>query len=142
MREAIDEFATACRERGLEIGEPVGDGEWHKVEIAGKTGGKAGRYRLHLDGHPAGAICNHADGRGTERWKFGGAVTMTIEQQMQHRAEMDRKTAAAEAARAAKQEAVAIAADDRWNATPTASSPPSLPRYGPRIVGSGPTSCH
>lgn len=121
MREAIDEFATACRERGLEIGEPVGDGEWHKVEIAGKTGGKAGRYRLHLDGHPAGAICNHSDGRGTERWKFGGTVTMTIEQQMQHRAEMDRKTAAAEAARAAKQEAVAIAADDRWNATPTAS---------------------
>ena len=35
MREAIDEFATACRERGLEIGEPVVDGEWHKVEIAG-----------------------------------------------------------------------------------------------------------
>lgn len=121
MREAIDEFTRACRERGLEIVEPVGDGEWHKVEVAGKAGGKAGRYKLHLDGLPAGAICNHTDGRGTERWKFGGAVTMTIEQEMQHRAEMERKVGEREAERLRKQEAVAVAADERWNATPMAS---------------------
>lgn len=121
MREAIDEFVRACQARGLEIGEPIGDGEWHKVEIAGKSGGKAGRYRLHLDGHPAGAICNHTDGRGTERWKFGGTVAMTIEQELQHREELERKVAEREAERQRKQEAVALAADERWNSTPHAS---------------------
>ena len=142
LRQVLESFHAACVARGLLLAsEPRADGEWHQCGVEGKPHGKSGRYRLHLDGIPAGAICNHTDGLGTVSWRYDRPVTMTADEAVAHHANMVAAAAAREEERARKREAVALASDERWDASVAAPHDhPYLLRkqvrsYGLRVDG-------
>jgi ATP-dependent exoDNAse (exonuclease V) alpha subunit/phage/plasmid primase-like uncharacterized protein len=78
------EFAAALKAAGLVLnGPPVMDGQPHRVPVEGsKPHSKDGMYVGHLDGVPAGYICNHRTGH-EEKWRASsGELTPELRAQI------------------------------------------------------------
>ena len=93
-----EEFGAACRNHGLIIeGEPVMDGEWHRVPVQGDKGrDTAGSYRGYLDGRPSGTITNFK-GAGTVKWvAVGRALTPEKREELKAEAKQVKAERAAE----------------------------------------------
>jgi ATP-dependent exoDNAse (exonuclease V) alpha subunit len=77
--EPAAEFAEALRKHGLIIkGQPVMDGQWHRVAVDGdKEGALGGSYRVDLDGRPTGHIMNYKTMGAPARWEATGTTQQT-----------------------------------------------------------------
>lgn len=79
------EFAQHLRDCGLDVDNPIMDGQIHRVPIIGKPGGKDGAYCGYLDGVPNGWAQNFVSG---EKSKFvSSGVQLTEEEKARQRAE-------------------------------------------------------
>ena len=69
----IEEFRAVCEAAGLVLdGDPVMDGEIHRVPVEGaKPGKRDGAYLAHLDDRPAGYVQNWRSG-DEARWRYSG----------------------------------------------------------------------
>ncbi len=110
---ATSEFKAFCQAAGLVIeGEPIMDGERHRVPVeGGKPGSKDGMYVGHLDGRPAGFVQNWRSGDAAP-WRFTGeghAIERHADaaKESRQKAEQNRKDReAAQVAKAAEVEAL------------------------------------
>ena len=67
------DFASAIKQAGLELnGDPIMDGNLHRIGTREKPNGKDGAYVGYLDGRPSGFIQNFSSGL-KENWTFQGA---------------------------------------------------------------------
>lgn len=74
----LDQFSNAAAARGLIVDNLVADGRLHRCDVIGKPkGNKAGAYKLHLDGIPAGGFENHTDGLDWEKWRTDSRYSFT-----------------------------------------------------------------
>jgi len=106
-----EEFTEVLRANGLVVGQPIMDGEWHRVPVQGHEGGgkKDGAYMARLDGHPNGFFKNHVrdgdEGKAT-KWVFSGtSEKLSAEDRQDLAAAHAAKMAARDAEREAKFEA-------------------------------------
>lgn len=79
------EFAQHLRDCGLDVDNPIMDGQIHRVPVIGKPGGKDGAYCGYLDSIPCGWVLNYSTG---EKSKFvSSGVQLTDEEKAKQRAE-------------------------------------------------------
>lgn len=93
MRDPIQQFSEALASRGLIVpASIVADGSFQRADVEGRNGKGDGSYILHLDGIPAGSICNWKDGLGWQAWRadIGRTLTDAEKQALRQRAERDR----------------------------------------------------
>lgn len=69
----VEEFRALCESAGLMLeGDPVMDGEIHRVPVrGGKSGAVDGAYLAHMDGRPAGYVQNWREGEKVP-WQYSG----------------------------------------------------------------------
>lgn len=91
------EFAEHCRANGLDVDDPIMDGQIHRVPIFGRPQGKDGAYCAYLDGVPSGWSENFVTG---EKSKFvSSGMQLTEEEKAKQRAEHAQKLQEREAKR-------------------------------------------
>lgn len=79
------EFAQHLRDCGLDVDNPIMDGQIHRVPVIGMPGGKDGAYCGYVDGVPNGWAQNYVTG---EKSKFVSSGTqLTDEERAKQRAE-------------------------------------------------------
>lgn len=111
-KDPTEEFAEVLRANGLVVGQPIMDGEWHRVPVQGHEGSgkKDGAYMARRDGHPNGFFKNHVqdghEGKAT-KWVFSGtSEKLSTEDRQELAAAHAAKMAQREAEREAKFKAV------------------------------------
>ncbi len=83
------EFAQHCRANGLDVDNPIMDGQIHRVALIDRPQGKDGAYCAFLDGVPAGWSQNYVTG---EKSKFiCSGIQLTEEEKTKQRAEHAQK---------------------------------------------------
>lgn len=143
-RTAQEQFGEAIRAAGIMLkGDPVMDGEWHRLPVDGDTGKeRSGSYRGYLTGKmPGGIIRNYREPKNDVNWKFDAPVpTLSAEARAAIEAEQAERKRAQEAEGREKHEAVARAIGDTLSRLVTAPanhpylSRKDIPAYGALVM--------
>jgi len=135
----LDQFRLAIEARGINPpAKIIADGQYHRADANGRKGKLGARYRLYMDGVPAGGFENFYDDRGWENWKATVEDVRTPAEKARDAAELaEKRRKRAEEARddkaAAKRRAEGI-----WYYTEAATpAHPYLVRKQVRAVGLG-----
>lgn len=115
-------FSDAIRAAGLTPPERItADGAIHRFSSSGKRGDDAGRYRLHLDGVPAGWFQCWRTMDHAENWSAKSAGEMTPAEQAAHRQRVEDMRKQREADEAQRQQEAREQAARRWEAAAPAT---------------------
>jgi phage/plasmid primase-like uncharacterized protein/antirestriction protein ArdC len=118
----LQEFGNFIRQQGLKLdGDPVMDGEWHRVQLEGQDGqkNKGGSYKGYLDGKPNGLVQNFRDGDTTPaKWVATGVEInanerAALKEQWEKR-KHDRETELSEQREEAAKKAFGVFANNSW----------------------------
>jgi phage/plasmid primase-like uncharacterized protein len=131
------EFAAALTANGMVVkGEPVMDGNWHRVPVEGDgKGTKSGSYRGFLDGVPNGNIVNFKAGGEPVKWVMTGNAPAELDRDRLKAEAKERQTERDQALRAQHKAIAKKAYGVFINAVEAAPEHPYLARKGVPAIG-------